>query len=167
MNFHTETQNKIYELFISKLTVCIEMKYWYRNLAGSTQVCILSYLSDSTHQLSPQEAALFSSKDIAMPVSSSLWSLVWWSSCTMVQEKRSANSQLQEISFTMVSTGESDFCYLSYLFDMCRDHYKVAIRETQHYVAITKPTRKTKRKYFITFVRQVLSGSTVFWFRFY
>ena len=33
------------------------------------------------HQLSPQEAALLSSSDIAMPVNSSLWSLVWYNSC--------------------------------------------------------------------------------------
>lgn len=35
-----------------------------------------------------------------------------------------------------------DFCYLSYLLDVCGDRHKEAIRETEHYVAITKPTRK-------------------------
>lgn len=58
-------------------------------LAGSKVEPVLSIFPtdpsppkiSNPHQLSPQDAALLSSSDIAMPVSSSLWSLVWYNSC--------------------------------------------------------------------------------------
>ena len=51
-----------------------------------------------------------------------------------------ANYRCELIS--IVTVDPTVFQYLSYLLHMSRDHNKIAIRETQHYVAITKPVKK-------------------------
>ena len=51
-----------------------------------------------------------------------------------------ANYRCELIS--IVTVDPTVFQYLSYLLHMSRDHNKIAIGETQHYVAITKPVKK-------------------------
>ena len=53
-----------------------------------------------------------------------------------------ANYRCELIS--IVTVDPTVFQYLSYLLHMSRDHNKIAIGETQHYVAITKPVKKEK-----------------------
>ena len=50
-----------------------------------------------------------------------------------------ANYRCELIS--IVTVDPTVFQYLSYLLHMSRDHNKIAIGETQHYVAITKPVK--------------------------
>ena len=68
------------EIKINACTICTTTKYgasWKLQITCTFKRCTNG---QNPHQLSPQEAALLSSRDIAMPVNSSLWSLVWYNS---------------------------------------------------------------------------------------
>lgn len=91
--------NRHKDLLLTFYISHIALKLFDRCHLANCNACAGSNPSDHTplccpYQLSPQDAALFSSRDIAMPVSSSLWSLVWYSSCRI--NGRLAGPQFQE-----------------------------------------------------------------------